>query len=36
MDVVDALADTPTRVGMDGEMSQPITPPVMKKITIRP
>jgi cyclophilin family peptidyl-prolyl cis-trans isomerase len=36
MDAVDALAETPTRMGMDGEMSQPVTPPVMKKVTIRP
>ena len=36
MNAVDALAETPTRMGMDGEMSQPITPPVMKKVTIRP
>jgi cyclophilin family peptidyl-prolyl cis-trans isomerase len=36
MEVVDALAETPTRRGRDGGMSQPITPPVMKKVTIRP
>ena len=36
MEAVDALAETPTRIGMDGEMSQPITAPVMKKVTIRP
>ena len=36
MDVVDALADTPTTRGADGGMSQPTTPPVIKKVTIRP
>jgi cyclophilin family peptidyl-prolyl cis-trans isomerase len=36
MAAVDALAETPTRMGMDGAMSQPLTPPVMKKVTIRP
>ena len=36
MDVVDALAETPTARGMDGGMSQPLTPVVMKKVTIRP
>ncbi len=36
MDVVDALADTPTTMGADGGMSQPLTPPVIKKVTIRP
>jgi cyclophilin family peptidyl-prolyl cis-trans isomerase len=36
MDVVDKLADTPTRMGMDGEMSQPIAPPVIKTVTIKP
>jgi cyclophilin family peptidyl-prolyl cis-trans isomerase len=36
MEVVDALADTPTTRGMDGGMSQPTTPVVMKKVTIRP
>ena len=34
IEVVDALADTPTKRGMDGMMSQPLTPPVIKKITI--
>jgi len=33
---VDALADTPTTRGPDGGMSQPLTPPRMKKVTIRP
>lgn len=36
LDVVDALADTPTTMGADGGMSQPLTPPVIRKITIRP
>ena len=36
IDVVDALADTPTTRGADGGMSQPTTPPVIKKVTIRP
>jgi cyclophilin family peptidyl-prolyl cis-trans isomerase len=36
MDVVDALANTPTTLGADGGMSQPTTPPVIKKVSIRP
>jgi cyclophilin family peptidyl-prolyl cis-trans isomerase len=36
MEVVDALAGTPTKLGADGEMSQPLTPPVIKTVTIRP
>ena len=36
MDTVDALADTPTTRGPDGEMSSPTTPPVIKTIAIRP
>ena len=36
MDVVDALANTPTTMGADGDMSRPLTPPVIKKVTIRP
>lgn len=36
LDVVDALAETPVKMGMDGGMSQPLTPPVIKKVTIRP
>jgi cyclophilin family peptidyl-prolyl cis-trans isomerase len=36
MDVVDALASTPTTMGSDGAMSRPITPPTIKKVTIRP
>jgi cyclophilin family peptidyl-prolyl cis-trans isomerase len=36
IEVVDALAETPTTRGPDGGMSQPLTPPRMKKVTIRP
>jgi cyclophilin family peptidyl-prolyl cis-trans isomerase len=36
MEVVDALADVPTRLGADGGMSQPLTPPRIKKVTIAP
>ena len=36
LDVVDALADTPTTMGSDGGMSRPLTPPVIRKVTIRP
>jgi cyclophilin family peptidyl-prolyl cis-trans isomerase len=36
MEVVDALAETPTVPGMDGGMSQPTTPVVMKKVSIKP
>ncbi len=36
MDAVDAIAETPTTRGPDGEMSQPATPPIIKKVTIRP
>jgi cyclophilin family peptidyl-prolyl cis-trans isomerase len=36
IEVVDALADTPTTRGPDGGMSQPLTPPRMKKVTIHP
>jgi len=35
LEVVDALAATPTTRGPDGGMSQPVTPVVMKKVTIR-
>jgi len=34
MDVVDALAETPTERGPDRQMSQPLTPPVIKKVSI--
>lgn len=36
LDVVDALAHTSTTMGNGGEMSQPLTPPIIKKVTIRP
>jgi cyclophilin family peptidyl-prolyl cis-trans isomerase len=36
MDVVDALAETPTSMGDDGNMSKPVRVVVMKKVTIRP
>jgi cyclophilin family peptidyl-prolyl cis-trans isomerase len=34
--VVDAIAELPTRRGPGGEPSQPVTPPVIKKVTIQP
>jgi cyclophilin family peptidyl-prolyl cis-trans isomerase len=36
IDVLDALANTPTTAGSDGAQSKPLTPPVIKKVTIRP
>ena len=36
MAAVDAMAETPTTLGADGGMSKPVTPPTMKKVTIRP
>ena len=36
MSIVDTLAETPTRMGLDGGMSDPLKPPVINKITIRP
>ena len=36
MDTVDALAGTETTMGSDGGMSRPLTPPIIKKVTIRP
>jgi cyclophilin family peptidyl-prolyl cis-trans isomerase len=36
MNTVDALADVPTTMGSDGGMSRPLTPPVIRKVTIRP
>jgi cyclophilin family peptidyl-prolyl cis-trans isomerase len=36
LDVVDALANTPTTMGGDGEMSRPVAPPVIRKVTIQP
>jgi cyclophilin family peptidyl-prolyl cis-trans isomerase len=34
MTAVDAIAETPTKPG--GESSEPVTPPLIKKVTIRP
>lgn len=34
MSAVDAIAETPTKPG--GENSEPVTPPVIKKVTVRP
>ena len=34
--VVDALANVPTTMDSNGEPSRPLTPPVIKKVTIRP
>lgn len=36
MDAVDAIANAQTTFGADGGMSRPVTPPVMKKVTILP
>ena len=36
IETVDALAETPTTRGPDGGMSQPLTPPKMTKVTVRP
>jgi peptidylprolyl isomerase/peptidyl-prolyl cis-trans isomerase-like 1 len=36
LDVVDALAETPTTRGDDGQMSRPLTPPIIKTIRITP
>ncbi len=36
LDVLDALASVPTVLGADGEMSKPVTPPVIRKVTILP
>jgi cyclophilin family peptidyl-prolyl cis-trans isomerase len=36
MEVVDALAESPTTLGADGDLSRPNPPIVMRKVTIRP
>jgi len=36
MSTVDAIAETPTTLGDGGERSKPVTPPVIKKVTVRP
>jgi cyclophilin family peptidyl-prolyl cis-trans isomerase len=35
-DVVDALAETPTTMGDDGNMSKPLAPVIIRKVTINP
>jgi hypothetical protein len=35
MDVVDAVAATPTTMGADGGRSRPQAPPVIRTVTIR-
>jgi len=35
MDVVDAIANTPTEMGGDGNMSKPLTPQVINTVTVR-
>ena len=36
MSVVDAIADTKTTLGADGAESKPVTPQVIRKVTIKP
>jgi cyclophilin family peptidyl-prolyl cis-trans isomerase len=36
MSTVDAIVSVPTTMGGDGDMSKPVTPPVIKKISVRP
>jgi cyclophilin family peptidyl-prolyl cis-trans isomerase len=36
LETVDTLASTPTTLGADGGLSKPNTPPIIKKVTIRP
>lgn len=36
IEVVDALAEVKTERGMDGGMSKPIKPPVMKRVSLKP
>ncbi len=36
LEVVDALAELPTQRGADGGMSKPVTPPVMRKVRMKP
>jgi cyclophilin family peptidyl-prolyl cis-trans isomerase len=35
IEVVDTLAETPTQRGPDRQLSQPLTPPVIRKVTVR-
>jgi cyclophilin family peptidyl-prolyl cis-trans isomerase len=36
MDAVDAIGDTPVAAGSDGEVSKPVPPPVLRRVTILP
>jgi cyclophilin family peptidyl-prolyl cis-trans isomerase len=36
MEAVDAIANTATSMGNDGDMSRPVTPQIMRKVAIRP
>jgi cyclophilin family peptidyl-prolyl cis-trans isomerase len=36
MEAVDAIAGLPVAAGPDGEVSKPVTPPVLRKVTILP
>jgi cyclophilin family peptidyl-prolyl cis-trans isomerase len=36
MSAVDAIVETPKTMGSDGDMSKPVTPPVIKKISVKP
>jgi cyclophilin family peptidyl-prolyl cis-trans isomerase len=36
LEVVDAIAATPTTMGPGGEASKPVTPPVIEKVTVKP
>ena len=36
MEIVDAIANVPTTLGGDGASSKPLTPPIIKKVTVRP
>jgi hypothetical protein len=35
IEVVDALVALPTQRGIEGLMSKPVTPPVMRKVRVR-
>jgi cyclophilin family peptidyl-prolyl cis-trans isomerase len=36
METVDAIAQTPTTMGPGGEISKPVNPPVIRKVTVQP
>ena len=36
LDAVDAIANTPVTVGDSGEMSKPVTPPIIQKVVVQP